>query len=172
MAAIAAAAAITVTGTAYTPSVDTDSFNKAFAADDSNDDWLHAKGSRIYDMNGNEVWLTGANWFGFNCSENCAHGLYAADADDMLQTIADHGINVLRLPISTTLLKSWMDGKPHAVSSVQASFTPPEDVVGEDGKVTPAGYYTNINKDFVESDGKTVKNSMEIFDILIREIGI
>ena len=101
------------------------------AADDTNDDWLHCEGSRIFDKDGNEVWLTGANWFGFNCSENCAHGLYAADVDDMLASIADHGINVLRLPISTTLLKSWMDGKPHAVSSVQASYTPPKDEVGE-----------------------------------------
>ncbi len=139
------------------------------AADDTNDDWLHCEGSRIFDKDGNEVWLTGANWFGFNCSENCAHGLYAADVDDMLATIADHGINVLRFPISTTLLKSWMDGKPHAVSSVQASYTPPQDVEGEDGKITPAGYYTNINKDFVEADGKTVKNSMEIFDIIMQK---
>ena len=40
----------------------------ASAVDDTNDDWLHAEGSRLYDMNGNEVWLTGANWFGMNCS--------------------------------------------------------------------------------------------------------
>ena len=45
------------------------------AADDNNDDWLHAVGSRLYDMNGNEVWLTGANWFGMNCTENVPHGL-------------------------------------------------------------------------------------------------
>ncbi|MGN0620649.1 MAG: glycoside hydrolase, partial [Porcipelethomonas sp.] len=32
--------------------------------DDCNDDWLHAVGSRLYDKDGNEVWLTGANWFG------------------------------------------------------------------------------------------------------------
>ena len=170
VAAVAAAAAVTVSGAAYyAPTAAPDTIANVAAADDNNDDWLHAEGSRLYDMNGNQVWLTGANWFGFNCSENCAPGLYAADADDMLQSIADHGINVLRLPISTTLLKSWMDGKPHAVSSVQASYTPPQDVVGEDGKVTPAGTYTNINKDFVESDGKTVKNSMEIFDILIQK---
>ena len=49
----------------------------AAAADDNNDDWLHAEGSKLYDANGNQVWLTGANWFGFNCTENCAHGLYA-----------------------------------------------------------------------------------------------
>jgi len=41
----------------------------AAAVDSNNDDWLHCKGNKIYDMYGNEVWLTGANWFGFNCSE-------------------------------------------------------------------------------------------------------
>ena len=92
----------------------------ANAADDCNDDWLHAVGSGLYDKDGNQVWLTGANWFGFNCSENCAHGLYAADVDDFLSSVADHGINIIRFPISTTLLKSWMDGEPHKVSSVQA----------------------------------------------------
>ena len=138
-------------------------------ADDMNDDWLHAKGSRLYDSNGNEVWLTGANWFGFNCTENCAHGLYARDVDDMLQSVADHGINIIRFPISSELLISWMNGTPDPVSSVQASYNPPVDEVGEDGTVTPAGKYGNINKDFCEADGKTLKNSMEIFDVIMQK---
>ncbi|MBQ9894594.1 MAG: cellulase family glycosylhydrolase [Ruminococcus sp.] len=139
------------------------------AADDNNDDWLHAVGSRLYDMNGNEVWLTGANWFGMNCTENVPHGLYARDVDDMLKSIADHGINIIRFPISTELLLSWMDGAPLPVSSVQASYNPPKDEIGEDGTVTPAGKYGNINKDFVESDGKTLKDSMQIFDIIMQK---
>ena len=143
--------------------------NTAKAIDDCNDDWIHAEGSRLYDSNGNEVWLTGANWFGFNCSENCAHGLYATDVDDFLSSVADHGINVIRFPISTQLLVTWMNGKPDKVSSVQAGYNPPVDEVGEDGSVTPAGSYVNINKDFVEADGKTMKNSMEIFDIIMQK---
>ncbi len=139
------------------------------AVDDGNDDWLHAVGSRLYDKDGNEVWLTGANWFGFNCSENCAHGLYAADVDEFLSGVADHGINVIRFPISSELLLSWMEGSPNPVSSVQASYNPPTDVVGEDGTITPAGKYGNINKDFVLEDGKTLKNSMEIFDIIMQK---
>ena len=139
------------------------------AVDDCNDDWLHAKGSRLYDKDGNEVWLTGANWFGFNCSENCAHGLYAADVDDFLKGVADHGINVIRFPISSELLVSWMEGSPNDVSSVQASYNPPQDVVGEDGTITPAGKYGDINRDFVLEDGKTLKNSMEIFDIIMQK---
>lgn len=142
----------------------------AAAVDDCNDDWLHAVGSRLYDSEGNEVWLTGANWFGFNCSENCAHGMYAADCDEFLKSVADHGINIVRMPISTELLVSWMEGTPNPVQSVQASYEPPVDEVGEDGTVTKAGTYGNINKDFVESDGKTLKNSLEIFDVMMQKM--
>ena len=87
----------------------------AAAADDNNDDWLHAVGSRLYDSEGHEVWLTGANWFGFNCTENCAHGLYATDIDKFLQAVGNHGINLIRMPISTELLVSWMNGSPDPV---------------------------------------------------------
>ena len=145
-------------------------FIPANAVDDNNDDWLHAVGSRLYDKDGNEVWLTGANWFGFNCSENLAHGLYAADCDEFLSSVANHGINIIRMPISTELLISWMNGEPNAVSSVNAGYSPPVDEVGEDGSVTPAGSYVNINKDFVGSDGKTVKNSLEIFDVIMNKM--
>lgn len=122
------------------------------AADTNNDDWLHAVGSRLYDKDGNEVWLTGANWFGFNCSENCAHYLWSADIDDMLSSIADHGINVIRFPISSELLISWMNETPNAVSSVSANNDP----------------YYSINKDFCNADG-SIKNSMEIFDIIMQK---
>ena len=64
--------ALTAT-TAAIPSFTTIS---AQAEDTNNDDWLHAVGSRLYDKDGNEVWLTGANWFGFNCGENCVHYLW------------------------------------------------------------------------------------------------
>lgn len=167
--ALAAALTITVTGTSSAVSTVLTAPQDAVAVDTNNDDWLHAEGSRLYDMNGNEVWLTGANWFGFNCSENCAHGLYACDVDDFLKAVADHGINVIRFPISSELLLSWMEGTPNEVSSVQASYNPPQDVVGEDGTITPAGKYGDINRDFVQEDGKTLKNSMEIFDIIMQK---
>lgn len=125
------------------------------AVDDNNDDWLHAEGSHLYDSEGHEVWLTGANWFGFNCTENCAHGLYAADIDDFLETVSNHGINLIRMPISTELLVSWMEGDPLEVTSVSAGNDPP--------------YYV-MNPDFVEEDGTTLKNSMEIFDIIMQKM--
>ncbi len=132
------------------PAIQT-SFN-ASAVDDNNDDWLHAVGSRLYDSEGNEVWLTGANWFGFNCSENCAHYLWSADIDDMLGEVADRGINILRFPISSELLISWMNGTPNEVSSVSANNDP----------------YYPINVDFCNADG-SIKNSMEIFDIIMQK---
>ncbi len=168
-AAILALTMLTASGTfSGMSAVNAETTNKT-AVDDCNDDWLHAVGSRLYDKDGNEVWLTGANWFGFNCGENLAHGLYAADCDDFLSNVADMGINIIRIPISTELLVSWMNGTPNAVSSVNAGYNPPTDVVGEDGTVTPAGSYVNINKDFVLEDGKTVKNSMEIFDVIMNK---
>lgn len=127
----------------------------AAAADDCNDDWLHAEGSRLYDAQGNEVWLTGANWFGFNCTENCAHGLYAADVDDFLENVSNHGINLIRMPISTELLVTWMNGEPLGVKSVNAGNDPP---------------YFVVNPDFVLEDGKTLKNSMEIFDVIMQKM--
>ena len=64
----AAAAAATVALTSLT-SAFAGALSTA-AVDTNNDDWLHAEGSRLYDKDGNQVWLTGANWFGFNCGEN------------------------------------------------------------------------------------------------------
>ena len=105
---IAAAAILTISATSIASGL---SVSKAADYDDGNDDWLHAVGSRLYDKDGNEVWLTGANWFGFNCVERFPHGLWSADIDVMLSTIADHGINCLRLPVATELLMDWQDGR-------------------------------------------------------------
>lgn len=129
------------------------------ASDTNNDDWLHCVGNEIYDQNGNEVWLTGANWFGFNCSENVFHGAWY-DIKSILTNVANRGIGFLRLPISTELLYSWMIGKPNKVSSVTAANNPP--------------YYV-CNPDFYEVSTGGVKNSMQIFDIIMgycKELGI
>ncbi len=131
----------------------------SYAVDDNNDDWLHCEGDKVVDMNGNEVWLTGANWFGFNCSENVFHGAWY-DVKNILKGVADRGIGLLRIPISTELLYSWMNGKPNKVSSVTAANDPP---------------YMVMNPDFYDPATKGPKNSMEIFDIIMgycKELGI
>ena len=75
------------------------------------DDWLHTDGAHILDKQGREVYLTGANWFGFNCSERVFHGLWNANMKNVVETMADHGINLVRVPISTELLHEWKAGK-------------------------------------------------------------
>ncbi|MCQ2416322.1 MAG: cellulase family glycosylhydrolase [Oscillospiraceae bacterium] len=164
---IGLAALITIAGTnGYAGSIGGDTIT-SYALDDGNDDWLHAEGSRLYDKDGNEVWLTGANWFGLNCNEALPHYLWSADCDDLLSEVADRGINVIRFPISTELILSWMNGKPNPVGSVQASYNPPVDQDDGNGGIIKAGTYGKINIDFVKEDGKTVKNSEEIFDVIL-----
>lgn len=75
-------------------------------------DWLHTRGNRIVDSDGRTVWLTGANWFGFNASERILHGLWTVHLETMIRDITQRGINILRLPISTQLLAEWMSGQP------------------------------------------------------------
>ena len=98
-----------------------DSAKAAATNDHWNDDWLHVEGNKILDMNNNEVWLTGVNWFGMNCTENIFHGWWASvEISEMISGIADRGFNLIRVPISTELLVSWMDGAPLEAKGVTA----------------------------------------------------
>jgi aryl-phospho-beta-D-glucosidase BglC (GH1 family) len=78
---------------------------------DTNDDWLHVEGTNIVDKNGNKVWLTGANWFGFNCRERMLLDSYHSNIVADIEIVADKGINVVRLPIATDLLYAWSRGE-------------------------------------------------------------
>ena len=75
------------------------------------DDWLTTSGDHICDMNGTEVWLTGCNWFGYNTGSNLFDGVWACSLDDALVSIADHGFNLLRVPMSAELLLQWKNGE-------------------------------------------------------------
>lgn len=171
LAAAMALVTITVSSTAVSYTAPEIAVTNAAAVDDNNDDWLHAVGSRLYDKDGNEVWLTGANWFGMNCIEYSPHYLYAGDIDDILQEVADRGINVIRFPISTELIYSWMIGEPYQISAggMQAVYNPPVDQDDGNGGVVKAGTYGNLNKDFVEADGKTLITSDRGFDVILNK---
>jgi endoglucanase len=73
-------------------------------------DWLHTNGNKIVDAAGNQVWLTGTNWFGFNASERVFHGLWSANINTVTRQMAERGINIVRVPISTQLLLEWRAG--------------------------------------------------------------
>ncbi len=75
------------------------------------DDWLTTDGDRIVDQNGTEVWLTGCNWFGYNTGSNIFDGVWACNMRQALESIADHGFNLLRIPMSVELLLQWKNGE-------------------------------------------------------------
>ncbi len=85
------------------------------------DDWLSVKGNKIVDSSGREVWLTGVNWFGYNTGTNTFDGLWACDLNTSLKSIADHGFNLLRVPISAELINNWADGNYPTANFNQAT---------------------------------------------------
>ncbi|MEU7901303.1 cellulase family glycosylhydrolase [Actinoplanes sp. NPDC049118] len=87
-------------------------------------DWLHVQGNQILDEAGNPVWLTGANWFGFNAGERVFHGLWSANLTEVTRSMADRGINLVRVPISTQLLLEWKAGQAAVPSGVNTYANP------------------------------------------------
>ncbi|GAA1031493.1 hypothetical protein GCM10009557_27010 [Virgisporangium ochraceum] len=87
-------------------------------------DWLHTSGNRIVDEAGNEVWLTGVNWFGFNASERVFHGLWSGNIETITRGMAERGLNIVRVPISTQLLLEWRAGQTVAAPNVNTYANP------------------------------------------------
>lgn len=75
------------------------------------DDWLHTDGNKILDKNGKQVWLTGVNWFGYNTGTNTFDGLWNSQLVPTIKAIADHGFNLIRVPISAQLINQWASGE-------------------------------------------------------------
>lgn len=80
--------------------------------DEYHDDWLHVENAQIVDMNGNPVWLTGCNWFGYNVTTQCFDGVWSRNMHEMLNEMADHGFNLMRVPMSTQILLQWKNNDP------------------------------------------------------------
>ncbi|MCH5192535.1 MAG: cellulase family glycosylhydrolase [Oscillospiraceae bacterium] len=85
------------------------------------DDWLYTDGSKIVDKDGKQVWLTGVNWFGYNTGTNTFDGLWTCDLNTSIAAIADRGFNLLRIPISTELIKNWSNGNYPTANFNQAT---------------------------------------------------
>lgn len=75
------------------------------------DDWLTTVGNRIVDKNGTQVWLTGINWFGYNTGSNIFDGCWSCNMETAIRSIADHGFNLLRIPMSSELVLAWKNGQ-------------------------------------------------------------
>ncbi|ROP29399.1 cellulase family glycosylhydrolase [Couchioplanes caeruleus] len=87
-------------------------------------DWLHTRGNQIVDESGNPVRLSGTNWFGFNATERVFHGLWSANLTEITKSMADRGINIVRVPISTQLLLEWKAGQAAVPSAVNTYANP------------------------------------------------
>lgn len=66
---------------------------------------LTTDGAKIVNQDGEEVILTGVNWFGFETETYAPHGLWARNWEEMLDQIAAAGFNTLRLPYSNDLFE-------------------------------------------------------------------
>lgn len=75
------------------------------------DDWLFTDGNKIVDKDGRQVWLTGVNWFGYNTGTNTFDGLWNSQLVPTVKGIADHGFNLIRVPISAQLINQWAAGE-------------------------------------------------------------
>ena len=71
------------------------------------DDWLHTNGSQILDKDNKQVWITGVNWFGYNTGTNTFDGLWNSELVSSVKAIADHGFNLIRVPMSAELVNQW-----------------------------------------------------------------
>ena len=113
-AAVMAAAAIVVPTSVNMPEK-----NVNAAPDEYHDDWLHVnENAEVVDMNGNPVWMTGVNWFGYNAGRQVFDGVWSKNMHSMLNQIADHGFNLLRVPMSTQILLQWKEHGPDTGSGV------------------------------------------------------
>ena len=131
LAAVSAAAVVLVPASQSLPEKNS---NTALAADTSGDDWLHVNDkAQIVDKNGNEVWLTGVNWFGYNVGSQIFDGAWSANVHDCLDLIADHGFNLLRVPMSTEILLQWKAGKPDPIIKLNEYKNPELTVEGVEG---------------------------------------
>ena len=104
------------------------------APDEYHDDWLHVnENAQIVDMDGNPVWMTGCNWFGYNVGSQVFDGVWSRNMHEMLNEIADHGFNLLRVPMSTEILLQWKNNEPDPMVKVNQYSNPELTLEGVEG---------------------------------------
>ena len=131
------------------------------AADDTQDDWLHVENGKVVDEAGHEVWMTGVNWFGYNVGSQIFDGAWSANVNHCLDLIADHGFNLLRVPMSTEILLQWKNGDPDPIIKLNEYENPELTVEGIVGG-TPMYSFDIWNKVVGWCKEKGIKIMMDI----------
>lgn len=86
--------------------------------------WLFAEGNQIVDDQGNAIWMTGLNWFGYNTDRLILDGAWGISIYDMVFEIADRGFNTIRVPISVQLVNKWRKGEYPVFATVDDTKNP------------------------------------------------
>jgi endoglucanase len=68
--------------------------------------YWHTSGSKILDANNQQVRIAGINWYGFETTDEVAHGLNSQDYKTILRTIQANGYNTVRLPFSNQMVET------------------------------------------------------------------
>ncbi len=76
-----------------------------FAAAQTVDYW-HTAGNQIYNSSNQAVRIAGLNWYGFETTDEVAHGLWAQDYHSILNTIKSNGYTVIRMPLSNQMVET------------------------------------------------------------------
>jgi len=112
--------------------------------------YLTQSQSKLFNEEGEEVRLTGVNWFGFETSIKAPHGLWSRDYKSMLDQIKSLGFNCIRMPWSNEIMANNGNVMPSSIN-----FGGPDPVNG-----------TNpMNADL---NGKT---SLEVLDAIVTYAG-
>ncbi|HEY3869881.1 MAG TPA: cellulase family glycosylhydrolase, partial [Actinocrinis sp.] len=67
--------------------------------------YWHTSGSQILDSNGSAVRIAGINWYGFETTDEVAHGLWAQDYHTIVDDIKSLGYNTIRIPFSNQMVE-------------------------------------------------------------------
>ncbi len=68
--------------------------------------YWHTSGNQILDSNNQVVRIAGINWYGFETTDQVAHGLWAQDYHSILNAIKNNGYNVIRMPFSNQMVET------------------------------------------------------------------
>ncbi|MAQ76296.1 MAG: hypothetical protein CL613_08200 [Aquimarina sp.] len=107
--------------------------------------FLSVSGNKLIDSRGQEVRLTGLNWFGFETSVYTVHGIWTRDTKSVLEQIKDLGFNTIRIPWCNEMLNP------------EASITIPS--YGSDA-------YTGVSP-MNEEESKLTK-PIELLDVIVK----
>ncbi len=68
--------------------------------------YWHTNGNQILDSNNLPVRIGAINWYGFETTDQIAHGLWAQDYHFVLNEIKSNGYNTVRLPFSNQMVET------------------------------------------------------------------